>query len=155
MGHSYPSSYNDNYSGGGLICVQHFPPETIQGSGSRIHLKKGTTPSIFLVDIDPLIGEEPPSNCENCKDLESKNEEIQTKLFKVSLDSEVDVMKFKNKIEKLESIVHDKDCEAAKMKRKIRALEIKNKSLEEKLFISKTVPDINVSMDNFWFVFET
>lgn len=46
---------NDNYEGGGFICEQHFVTEDIIHSSNRMQLKKGSIPSIFLVEIVEIV----------------------------------------------------------------------------------------------------
>lgn len=134
---------NYDFVGNGLVCSQHFLDEDIYTVGSQVQLRKGSIPSIFLVDVM----EDTPESCDKCDENKADKEYFHKLYLKLSLDSQVNEAKLNHKLEKLESTLNEKNEEILQLKKRvgeIEKLKNKNKTLEEELLILKTSPDINV-----------
>lgn len=136
---------NDNYSGSGLVCQNHFEPEEIRGEGPRAQLVKGSVPSVFFVECieapDELqdIGE-----CNECSHMKSDIENINVKIMRMALDSQIIEAKLQKKIEELQCSLDAKTQGTYKLKKQLKMAEIENDTLRNNLLALKTTSNVNV-----------
>lgn len=136
---------NDNYNGSGLVCSNHFSADEIRRIGSRFQLIKGSIPSVFLVDCIEFTDE--TDGCDNCNSMKSKIDELQAKIMKLTLDSQINETKLQDNIKKLQSSLAEKTQEMSKFKKQHKIIEKLNSKItkmENEIFVLKTTPNIKV-----------
>lgn len=153
------SANNDNYSGGGFVCEQHFLPDNIIKTTDRKQLTKGSVPSVFLVEIleinesdesDESIDSKAENRCGRCECLEAQLKDLSDQFTKFRLDSDIQRQKLQQDIEKKMLVIIEKSKEIKKLKantpKEIETLKKLNDKLREQLLISRTTPSLNVSI---------
>lgn len=136
---------NDHLSGNGLVCSNHFLSEEMHGSGTRIQLIKGAIPSIFMVECIEYTEES--DECDKCNNMKAEIDQLQAKIVKLTLDSQISDAKLNEKIEKLQYLLSEKNQEVTKIKKQLRIINHQKQKIEElerELFTLKTNPSINV-----------
>lgn len=134
---------NDNYEGGGFICQQHFASEDIMHISNQKRLRKGSIPSVFLVEIVETTGSttiETEHECEKCECLEKERFELFDKFTKLNIESQIDKERFQRKIDQQQTTIKEKAKEIEKLQHQLSTLKNKSKDLQEQILISKTSP---------------
>lgn len=134
---------NDMYEGGGFVCQGHFASEDIIHNANTIRLKKGSIPSIFLVEVIEATENtavDQCNECEKCALIEIERKQLFNQLTKMNIDSQIQEQKLNLKIETQQTIIKAK----SKERNQLAALKKKNADLREQLLISKTAPGLNV-----------
>lgn len=135
---------NDNYEGNGLICQEHFTTEDIVHTANRKQLKKGSIPSLFLVDVIETAEISTEHQCDKCEYLETERNEVRNKFTQLNIDLQVQKEKLQRKADQQQATIIDKTKEIEKLQRQLRMMQNKNELLQEQLLIAKTTPGLNV-----------
>lgn len=141
---------NEKFCGIGVVCSKHFSPDQICGRGPQAKLVKGSVPSVFSVECIEYASEHPePNECDKCNQKQYEMDNLKAEVTKITLNSEINETKLKEKIEKLQCTISEKTEEIYKLKKKLALVEKQKteiKRLENELFALKTAPNINVCM---------
>lgn len=134
---------NDNYSGAGVICDLHFPPNEMKTYSDRIKLDPTAVPSVFVVKIVDHIVHEEDDFEQKYVSLRMDHDQLKKEYVEMRLESDLKIIELGKKLSSSESKIDTKIAEVKDLREEILRLMKANASLErnyenvrEKLLLS-------------------
>lgn len=141
---------NDDYSGNGFVCNQHFLPEQIEIKKNKAKLSKDAFPTEFWVECIDIIEEkmeiiEHGAVEKQTENIEFEANELRRKMLAQRLNFEVREYKLNDIIKKQSNEIFDLKNELEKSQATIEKLLDANRNLKDDLLKSQTSTDITVN----------
>lgn len=143
---SIQEANGDNYSGAGLICSQHFSPESIQiVEGNRVKLMENAVPTEFWVDCIDVMED---------YDQDVEIQRLNDSITEMKLEFEEKEAKMRNKITELTVIQVQQSAKIENLEKQLQIKKLEKRELEQHLEKEKASAQVKVIFFNF-FTFRT